>query len=246
MKRHRDPVAWIYDHRAGVFSLVALALVMAILFIGSRIVIRTSVPGDGIVVDLHTVEELQQEAERLQREVRLRQSEADLGDIRNAISNEGAELRNNTDMASLRSDIDRTNQGLKGNRDAWDQGMREIEQMRGGRNGGDAGDKNSNNDSRKAGKVLVAVSVLNPTRHYNEDDIKVPGYRSENSGEVVVDITVGPGGNVVAAKVNNALSDSDPRMRQTALEAARLSQFSIDHSAPERHTGTITYSFVAQ
>jgi TonB family protein len=244
MKRRRDPVDWIYDHRAGVFSLVALALVMAILFIGSRIIIRTPQPDDAIVVDLRTVEELRQEARRLQREVALRQSEADLGEIRNAITNEGAELRDdrNTDMASMRDQFDDVNQSLRGNRDAWDQGLADIEAMKGEKNG--KGERNAGNDTRAKGRVLVEFSLMNPTRW--SVDLIVPGYRCESGGEVVVAVTVDRSGDVVAATVDKNASSSDPCMHETALDAARRSRFNIESSAPERHTGTITYIFIPQ
>ncbi len=88
MKRRRDPVTWIYDHRAGVFSILALALALAILFIGSRIVIRTPQPSDGILVDTRTIEEIEQEIARRERENRMLRSELDARQIRNAISNE--------------------------------------------------------------------------------------------------------------------------------------------------------------
>ncbi len=245
MKRRTDAVTWIYDHRAGVFSLVALALVMAILFIGSKIVVRTPVSDDSIIVDLRTVEELRQQAERLSREERQRQSEADLSQIRNAISNEGAEMRDNPALSDMSNRIDETNESMRGNRDAWDQGLREIEAMRGTREGDDNQNRSANNDTRAKGRVLVEFLLVDPLRR-RSGNLPVPGYQSENFGEVVVDITVDHNGDVVAAKVNAALSAGDSRMRETALEAARRSRFNIDRSAPERHTGTITYTFVAQ
>lgn len=244
MRRRTDPVTWIYDHRAGVFSIVALVLLMAILFIGSKIVIRTPLQTNGIVMDLRTVEEMRQETERLQREVRLRQSEADIRNISNAVSNAGAELRDdrNTNMNAMREAIDGNNENMRGNRDAWEQGLQDIEAMRGTRDGED--DKNADNDSRAPGTVLVEFSLVNPLRL--RDGLPVPGYKCETFGKAVVDITVSRGGEVVAAKINERLSDKDLCMRETALNFARRSRFNIDSSAPERHTGTITYTFVAQ
>ncbi len=244
MKRRRDPVDWIYDHRAGVFSIVALALVMAILFIGSKIMIRTPRPDDAIIVDIRTVEELREEARRLQREVMLRQSEADRENIRNAVSNEGAELRDdrNTNLSSMREAIDNVNQSLRGNRDAWDSGLRDIEQMRGERDG--EGEKNANNDTRAKGTFQVSFSLLNPTRY--SVDLVNPGYRCERGGEVTVAITVNRGGDVVAAAVDRNSSDADACMHTAALDAARRSRFNIEPAAPERHSGTITYIFIPQ
>lgn len=244
VKRRRDPVTWIYDNRAGVFSIVALAMVMSILFIGSRIIVRLPRGDDAILVDLRTVEELQAEKSRLEREVRLRQSEADRSNIRNAVSNEGAELRDdrNTNSSSVREAIDQTNQSMQGNRDAWDQGLRDIEQMRGNRDG--EGEKNVNNDSRAKGTVQVSFSLLNPTRY--SVDLVNPGYRCERGGEVTVQITVNRSGDVTAAVVDRSSSDADACMHEAALDAARRSRFNVEPAAPERHTGTITYLFIPQ
>jgi TonB family protein len=244
VRRKRATVTWIYDHRAGVFALVALALVMAILFVGSRIIVRTPAPDDAILVDLRTVEELREEARRLQREVTLRQSSADGGYIRNAVSNEGAELRDdrNTDMSGMREAIDDATSRMRANRDAWDQGLAEIGAMRNEK--GASGENNVNNDSRAKGTVQVSFSLINPVRY--SVDLVNPGYRCERGGEVTVQITVDRSGDVVAAVVDRASSTSDACMHETALDAARRSRFNVEPAAPERHTGTITYLFIPQ
>ncbi|MDR2894252.1 MAG: energy transducer TonB [Alistipes sp.] len=244
IKRRRDSVTWIYDHRVGVFSLVALALAMAILFIGSKVVVRAPAPDNAIVVDLRTVEELQAEAERLRREVRVRQSEMDVSDVRNAISNEGAELRDDrgTNNSSMRDRLDGVNDRMRGNRDAWDQGLRDIEAIRGERDA--SGERNVNNDTRARGTVQVTFSLLNPTRY--SVDLVNPGYRCERGGEVTVQVTVTRSGDVASAAVDRDSSTPDDCMHQTALDAARRSRFDVNPSAPERHTGTITYIFIPQ
>jgi TonB family protein len=243
MRRRTDPVTWIYDHRAGVFSLVALALVMATVFIGSRIVIRTEHRSDGIIVDVQTLEELQREIAQRQRENRMLQSEIDAQHIRNAISNEGADENDRpTNLSALNEDIDRTNQNLRGSREAWDQGLERIESMRGEKDA--TGEKNVNRDSRVKGTVQISFSLVNPTRY--QVDLINPGYRCERGGQVTVRITVNRGGDVVAAEVDKASSTNDVCMHETALDAARRSRFDVNQTAPERHTGTITYLFIPQ
>jgi hypothetical protein len=211
--------------------------------VGSRIVVKAPVHTDGIVLDLRTLEELLQEKQRLEREVRLRQATAEDGNISNAISNENADLRDdrNTDMSSIRDRAEGLDSRINANREAWEQGMREIEAMR---NSKDEGKDASKTDSRAKGRVLVSFSLSNPTRY--GDNVIVPGYRCEKGGEVTVDITVNRSGDVVAAAVNKGLSDSDNCMHETALDAARRSRFNLDSSAPERQTGTITYLFIPQ
>ncbi len=244
MRRRRDPVTWIYDHRAGVFSIVALAMVMAILFIGSRIVIRTPQSSDGILVDIRTAEELQREIDRRERENRMLQSQLDARHIRNAASNEGADPERAPDVSAVTSAVDRTNENLRGNRNAWDEGLRRIEAMENEQgNEGDA-DRDSRTDTRATGTVQIRFSLVNPTRYsaylYN------PGYRCEAGGEVTVAITVNHNGDVVGATVDKSVSTDNLCMHETALDAARRSRFDVNTSAPARHTGTITYIFIPQ
>ena len=74
--------------------------------------------------------------------------------------------------------------------------------------------------------------------------LPIPAYRCVGAGEVTVIITVNNQGQVVAAKVDDALSSSDSCLRNFAIRAARLSRFSA--SATSKQLGTITYAFIAQ
>jgi hypothetical protein len=228
----------------GICITLAVYLLTAIVAVGARVIVKAPSHTDGIVLDLRTIEELREEKQRLEREVRLRQASSEGTLARNAISNESAELRDdrNTDMSQIRNRADNIDSKMNSNRDAWEQGLREIDAMHNEKEG----DQNNetNNDSRAKGRVLVSFSLANPVRY--GDNIITPGYRCERGGEVVVDITVNRSGNVVVAAVNKELSDSDNCMHGTALDAARRSRFNLDSSAPERQTGTITYLFIPQ
>lgn len=244
-KRKTDAGTWVYDHRAGLCAMLIVYLLLAIAFVGSKVIVRAPQKTAGIIVDIRTLEELQKEKARLEREVQMRQQNAadDNAYIRNLLSNDNAELRDdrNTNVSSLRDRADNLDGRMQSNRDAWDQGMREIEAMKNNRGEGEG---NVNNDTRAKGKVLVSFSLANPTRY--SADLIVPGYRCERGGEVVVTITVNRSGDVVSAAVDRSLSDSDNCMHATALDAARRSRFNVDSSAPERQVGTITYMFVPQ
>ena len=74
-------------------------------------------------------------------------------------------------------------------------------------------------------------------------DLNVPAYRCEAGGQVVVAIVVNRAGEVISARV---VEGGDDCMREAALRAARISTFNIDSSAPARHQGTITYTFIPQ
>ncbi len=76
--------------------------------------------------------------------------------------------------------------------------------------------------------------------------LPIPAYRCYGAGEVTVIITVDQQGNVVNAKVNDAVSSEDNCLRSFAVRAARMSKFNRDMSAPTRQVGEIVYSFIAQ
>ena len=92
-------------------------------------------------------------------------------------------------------------------------------------------------------KEYTGPSVLS----YNLDGRKavrlnIPAYRCYGSGDVTVIIT----GKVMDAKVLEGVSSKDPCLRNYAIRAARLSQFSASSTAPDRQPGEILYRFIAQ
>ena len=96
-------------------------------------------------------------------------------------------------------------------------------------------------DRKVKGSVTVSFSLVDPLRQ--SVDLNVPAYRCEAGGQVVVAIVVNRAGEVTSARV---VEGGDDCMREAALRAARISTFNIDSSAPVRHQGTITYTFIPQ
>ena len=76
--------------------------------------------------------------------------------------------------------------------------------------------------------------------------LKVPAYLGMGAGMVTVVITVDNHGNVIDAKVEDAMSSKDASLRKYAINAARASRFSASPTAPARQTGNIVYQFIAQ
>ncbi len=76
--------------------------------------------------------------------------------------------------------------------------------------------------------------------------LKIPAYRCYGAGDVTVIITVNPQGQVINAKVMEAVSSADPCLCNFAVRAARLSRFSASTTAPAKQTGEILYRFIAQ
>ena len=96
MKRRTNAAAWTYDHRVGVSVTIIVYLLLAIAFVGGKIMIRNSRPNNMFMVDLQTLEDLAREQQRLEQEVKMRQSMGESYEqVLNRISNENAERAEN-------------------------------------------------------------------------------------------------------------------------------------------------------
>ncbi len=245
--RREDAGEWAFDHRAGLCVTLIAYLLLAIAFVGSKIVVGGTSRTQGFYIDLQQLEQLAAEKERLEREVheRQRQEPVDWKSIRNDVSNENAKLDESlrddrgTNTAALNEAADAAQEHMRANRAAYEQGLAEAEAI--GRRGKQTQDAAKNSDRKVQGRVTVSFSLVDPVRHARH--LEVPAYQCEGGGEVVVRITVDRSGEVTHASV---ASGGDDCMRETAVRAARRSRFDINQSAPARHTGTITYIFIPQ
>lgn len=245
--RRDDPGAWAYDHRAGLAVTLIVYLLVGISFVAGKIVVGRKPSQTTMLVDLQSLERLEQERERLEREVRERQLErnTDWRSIRNAVSNENALNEKlvddrGTNTAQLNESADDVERRMRANRSAYEKGLAEA------RAAGERTDKDKDKgeraeSARLKGRVTVSYSLNNPLRHHRHLD--KPAYKCEGGGEVVVNIVVNRLGEVVGASV---ASGGDACMRETALRSARASVFNADDSAPARQSGTITYVFIPQ
>ena len=227
--RREDAGEWAFDHRAGLCVTLIAYLLLAIAFVGAKIVVGGRPAAQGFYIDLQQLEQLAAEKERLEREVRRRQQQEpiDWKSIRNDVSNENAKLDESlrddrgTNTAALNDAADAAQERMRANREAYERG--------------------ESSDRKVQGRVTVSFSLVDPVRHARH--LVVPAYQCEGGGEVVVRITVNRAGEVTHASV---ASGGDDCMRETAVRAARNSVFDINDAAPARHTGTITYIFIPQ
>ncbi len=245
--RREDAGEWAFDHRVGLCVTLIAYLLLAIAFVSSKILIGAKPHLQGFYIDLQNLEQLANEKERLEQEVRERQQEEpiDWRNIHNDISNENAKLDasirddRGINAAAINDAADATQARMRANREAYERGLAEAEALRHGTSEQDA--QREASDRKVQGRVTVSFSLVDPIRHARYLD--VPAYRCEGGGEVVVRITVNPAGDVTAASI---LSGGDECMRSTALQSARKSRFDINNSAPTRQNGTITYIFIPQ
>lgn len=244
-QRREDAGTWAYDHRVGLCVTLIAYLLLMIVFVSSKIVVGRRVSQQGMFIDLQTLAELEQERERLEREVRERQQQdpIDWRSIRNEASNENAlneRLQDDrgTNTAALNEAAAAAEARMRANREAYEEGLAEERAIRERRGREDGAERQ---DRKVKGRVTVSFSLTNPVR--TSRWLEVPAYRCEGGGEVVVAVTVNRAGEVAAARVEEG---GDECMREAALQAARASLFNIDSSAPARQTGTITYIFIPQ
>ena len=247
--RKQDAGEWAYDHRIGLSVMVIAYLVLAIAFFASKIVIGSRPHMQGIYVDLQTLAELEAEKERLQREIELKQQQdIDWSAVRNRMSNDALLNENlKDDRGTNTSEINESAKdiaaGMAANRAAYEAGLAEAKSiLEAEREKADDGGKSSKGqDAKYKGGVTVRYAFKDPVR--TKRDLVIPAYKCEAGGQVEVAVVLNQGGEVISARV---ISGGDERMREEALKAARASLFNIDNTAPARHSGTITYTFIPQ
>lgn len=247
--RKKDAGEWAYDHRLGLSVMVIAYLVLGIVFFSSKIIVGRRPHTQGIYVELQNLEELMKEKERLEQEIEMKQQQdIEWSKIRNLQSNDAVlneELKDdrNTNTAEINEAIKSAAAGMEANRAAYEAGLREAESILNNRpqQSEQQQTQSKGEDSHYKGGVTVRFEFRNPVR--TKRLLIVPAYTTDTGGQVVVAVTLNPGGEVIAARVKSGGTDI---MREEALKAARASLFNIDASAPARHEGTITYTFLPQ
>ena len=230
--------------------MVIVYLLLGIVFFSSKIIIGRKPHMQGIYVELQNLEELEKEKERLEREIEMKQQQdIEWSKIRNlesndAVLNEQLKDDRNTNTAEINESIKSVADGMEANRAAYEAGLREANDILNNRpeqENSSQKSKKDGEDTKYKGGVTVRFEFRDPVR--TKRNLIVPAYTTDTGGQVVVAVTLNPGGEVIAARIKSGGTEI---MREEALKAARASLFNIDHSAPARHEGTITYTFLPQ
>ena len=246
--RKKETGEWVYDHRVALSITVIAYLVLAIFFVSAKIIMETPKARSEIIIDFDDLDKLQKElekAEELNR--RLNEQSLDLGhSVRNVVSNENAQTDQERISRATEEILDRAQQVQSQSRETrqmYEQGLHEeqrmIQEQRNNRRGGE-----ENRDVKVEGNVVVSFSLTNPLR--TASDLFIPAYQCQGGGKVTVNVTVNQNGDVTNAVVDKRSSSSDYCMTSTAVAAAYRSRFNVNLQAPQKHTGTITYTFVPQ
>ena len=233
------------DDKAGLYLTIIFHLVVIIVLLAYHI--DTAVRREeSFVLDFSKQEEIEQKKkeevfkEDISRRIdeMLAAAQVSRAEIKNIAVDAGSHLKDdrNTDAEQLYKDAERLANELKKGQNAQEDAREETVELP---------SKEQKTDEKK--KEYSGPSVVS----YNLDGrkashLKIPAYRCYGCGDVTVIITVDPQGNVVAAKVLDEISSSDPCLQSFAIRAARLSKFNASTTAPARQTGEILYRFIAQ
>ena len=246
-KRPTDPGSWAYEHKVGLCVTVIAYLIVGIVFVSSKIIIGGQPHENTIYIAMEEIPP-QPEQKSLTPEER-KELEQSLREARNQISNEDSKtvaesqtLRNNPIPEDMAEKARQVQDRMRASREAYEKGLSEEQAMIDARNA----QKNQKDDTKQEtvkvkGNVIISFSLAGRSAVY----MHVPAYQCEGGGQVVVDITVNRNGMVTSSSLGSA-STSDDCILDRALEAARLSRFNVDGTAPDRQQGTITYLFVPQ
>lgn len=244
-KRKMDFGTWSYVHRAGLSITVIAFLVFGIAFVSCRISMRTATVATALYLDFE-----RKEAEPQKPEVREEVQSYDYSDVANRASNENASLNANlrdaqgNTASDLYNEAGRLDGQMRANREAFEQGLNQVDQMRNSQGRTDTGGEERRQDAKVDGTVTVSYAFSNPVR--NSEVLIVPAYMCQGGGTVVVEAALDRNGYVTSATVDRARSTTDECMRSTAVKAALGSRFNLDVNAPQKHKGTITYVFIPQ
>lgn len=245
-KRKKEIGEWIYDNRETICITVIGYLLAAIVIVSSKIIISPKDIEPAVIVEFQDMEQMQRLEEELKRAQELNkllnENYPDYGSVRNAISNENATEQERERMsAETRELFERSDEVLKDmdrNSTEYQQMLAELVTER-----SEAGTGKQRKDAKINASVTVSYSLANPVRHSVR--LPVPAYKCAGGGTVVISVVVSRNGDVISANIDSR-SSSDDCMTKAAMETAMRSRFNVDSSAPDRHTGSITYVFVPQ
>ncbi len=240
----QDFILWIYDNRIGLIVTIVALITLSVAFVTAEISLRGQAGEDIIYIDMGELELLEDERDRLLREVKERNKSIDWNSVRNTSSNENAlnenlEDEKGTDVAKLNAEAEAVERERLANKEAYERGLQEANAIGMGQES--SSKTGEMRDVKRKGMVTVSFSLTNPVRESRYLD--KPAYRCEGGGEVVVAITVNQRGEVVDARV---VRGGDSCMRETAITSAWNSTFNANYSAPTKQQGTITYIFIPQ
>ncbi len=240
-----DMGEWAFDHRTALCVTVIAYLVFAIFFVCSKIFVGEAQHTQGFYIDLEDISKLEEIRDKLEEEV-AEKEEFDWSSVSNQRSNENSLDQSvvddrGTNTAELSNDASKAQEAMEANRKAYEDAINQIAEDRENSRKQGQEEAKERRDIKRQGNVTVSYSFDNPVRH--AQNLVVPAYQCQGGGEVVITAHLDQKGRVVKAEVARG---GDRCMQETALKAAKGSTFNVAASAPNPHSGTISYIFIPQ
>lgn len=247
---------WIINHALSIAVVIAFFVTLGISMLFLNYSVEKSSPliiievDTGIEEEVPTpeqIEELRKEKERLEQEIQQKLVQ----DIKNRQSNEAQTEEGGSESQVFDEEMNEMINHIEGVlHDSQVRGGSPTPSTTvgdGGEGSGSGGGKGDGKDRNFSGRVTVEYKFDNPVRSA-KGQLYAPAYRAEHSGVVVVEVALNRNGDVLYSSVRIKQSSGKQSLDDEALAAARhkSTRFNIDGSAPERHVGTITYTFIAQ
>ncbi len=245
-----DIGTWVYAHRVGLCVTTIVYLIVAIGFMAVKITLAVNPRIETLSIDLQQLAELERQRDELRRSVEVLQemSAKEWRDVQNRASNESVNddtprphENNDAETNRLIEEALESQRRMAENRANYESGVAEAQAIKERKSRAESDSSAERKDSNIKGNVTVSYSFTDPVRHAQR--LTVPAYQCEGGGEVIISVVINQNGDVTSAKV---ASGGDDCMQQTALAAAESSRFNVDISAPNRHSGRISYIFVPQ
>lgn len=249
-KKETDFGTWCYDHRIGVCVTLSLYVVFLVIYAWATISLGDSSAEGNLLIEFPK-EEKKLELTPEQQRVLAQSQHDDYSDVRNTASNENAKEELNSKLrddrgsqaSKLYEDAGKLGESMNANRALYEEGLA-AEQEIANSSKGDKSEAGERKDHKVTGNVTVRFSFSNPVR--NSVNLIVPAYLCEGGGVVELIVTLDTNGYVTSTTVNKSASTPDECMQNSATYAAKNSRFNVNPSAPKRHQGTISYTFIPQ
>lgn len=257
MKKSVDE--WIYRNRRGVVWVSVSYMIILILIVFVRYDVGHLDMRDSIVIDVpleappkikepkieepqFSEEELRKMANEPVKNVSVDENSADL--------NTRLQDAKSTNSDKLYEEARKVQAEVEANSKRYQKGLESIESKYANTNKGDNSERNVG-ESSKSSEGNNSVVKGNVTVSFNLKGrgavhLEIPAYRCEGGGRVVVDIMVALNGDVLSAAIRSSTGVTDPCVQEMALQAAKMSSFTVSRNGGDKQMGTMTFLFVQQ
>ncbi len=106
--------------------------------------------------------------------------------------------------------------------------------------------KHDNKEEKKETNYQGATYIKYNLKNRHDRKLIIPTYKCEGYGKVVVKIVVNKLGKVIKTEIISSSANGSDCLNNAALSSAKSSTFDKNINAPDKQTGTISYTFKEQ